>query len=151
MSSIDPLRPRAFASYIDEVADESTYTILNESLKLNQDKDLAYFAVLASGLIDAKFPPFGLRQRMLEMFMSELGISLAAKIFFDQSREKEVLEKNIRRLSVLAKEEAQEVRRRQSLLEGCYFSYPERKDDQHWHLAELQERIFEVDRLFGKK
>lgn len=152
MSSIDPLRPRAFASYIDAVADESTYTILNESLKLNEDKDLAYFTVLASGLIDAKFPPFGFRQRMLEMFMSELGISLAAKIFFDQSREKKLLEKNIRRLSVLAKEEAQEaMRRRQRLLEGCYFSYPERKDDQHWHLAELQERISEVDGLFGKK
>jgi hypothetical protein len=107
MGSNDPLRPRAFPSYIEEVADEFTYTILNESLKANEDKDLAYFTALASGLIDAKFPPLGLRQRMLEMFMSEPGIFLAAKIFFDQPREKKLLEKNIRKLWVLAKEEAQ--------------------------------------------
>ncbi|PYH98833.1 hypothetical protein BO71DRAFT_394991 [Aspergillus ellipticus CBS 707.79] len=154
MGNIDPLQPRAFASYIDEIADESTYKIINESLKRNEDKDLTYFTVLASLLIDAKFPPPSLRHRMIRMFRSQLGISLATKIFFDKPEERKILESKIGILLALTKEEAREAMcrwKREDPMEGCYFSYPERKNHQNSHLAELQERVNEVERLLGKE
>lgn len=62
-------------------------------LEKSKDKDLTYFTVLASGLINAKFLPPSLRCCILRMFILELRISLAVKIFFDQPKKKNMLEK----------------------------------------------------------